>query len=299
MFLHEKRDGTCITCWFDGIDWRVSTLGTITPMKIGYNDFTFADLFKSAVGKSFFNLEKENTYIFELMSPYNRIVTDYGDSIIVSPLAVRNNKSGEYVIGYREFDIINLAPVHRISCYDLNIKNKEEMISFVENFQGNTSHFGKNPEGWVVYINDIPVAKVKNSRYLALHRFSDSDPLCSRNSLVDLFLAGGVDDVYSDLSPTMKAFCDSMGEFIRNNGADFIALCSSVKEKNPQTQKDYALLVKDTPFAAFMFKNKDFIMNNVVTIEDFTSFVRKDIPKTIYEQLKGLWVGPLLTQAVE
>src|SRR5690606_37726347 len=43
--LAEKADGTCIQMWSDGIKWRVSTLGAISPFIVHGGTLTFEQLF--------------------------------------------------------------------------------------------------------------------------------------------------------------------------------------------------------------------------------------------------------------
>ena len=294
LTLAEKKDGTCIQMWFDGKGWRISTLGCITTLNVGYTNLTFEQLFWMGVRNDLVHdLNEEYTYIFELTSPYNRIVTDYGDKIQVTLLSVRHNKTGNESrtiddVFARVEDRDDIFPVQRFTLKSLKINSKDELVSFVEETSNNDS-YGKNPEGWVVYHNTQPVAKVKNNKYLALHRFSGGDSLCSRNSLVELFLAGGIDDVYSDLIPTMKEFCDLMGEWLRNTYQEVSRICKEVKEKNPESQKDFALIVKGTPYSSFFFQNKDNILSGTITMDDFTDWIKTKTPSSIIETLKGLW----------
>lgn len=105
-FVFEKADGSLIKVyWSPATDrWEISTRsqafaegphaqgGTfrewvLRAMNLSESEFQFC---MSNVG------DKDCTYIMEYCSPYNRIVTPYENDIMIL-LAVRNNKTGEYI----------------------------------------------------------------------------------------------------------------------------------------------------------------------------------------------------------
>lgn len=40
-------------------------------------------------------LDKDNTYMFELLSPYNKVIIDYGDEPTLKLIGVKNNITGK------------------------------------------------------------------------------------------------------------------------------------------------------------------------------------------------------------
>jgi hypothetical protein len=294
MRLLEKVDGSCLQIYFFNGKWRVSTLGTIDTMAVGESGKTFEEMFWEIVDNQTIDVfNRELTYVFEFCSPYNRIVTDYGSKPFVKLLFVRSNKSGEYLDDksvYRISYTLNVARPVEFSMQ--TVHNFDSLNNLIERISDDDS-LGKNPEGLVIYINGVPSGKVKTQKYLALHRLGGGDPLCSRNNLIDLFLAGAIDDVYGDLLPEMKAFCDAMGEWSRKSTDEFLTLARSVRERNPETQKDYALLVKDSPYASLFFMHKEKVLNGTFTLEDFTIWVRTRKPSGVIETLKTLWRSSL------
>lgn len=295
MKLREKADGTCIQVYSHKGKVRVSTLGTITTMDVGYSGITFEKLFWNSVKnkEDFINGFNEYfTYLFELCTPYNQIVTTYGKDPVVFLLAVRNNVTGKVFNVFDDNSIHGFKAPAEVDPVEMGFEWRQDFINFVES-ESESDKYGKNPEGWIIYLDGAPVAKMKNSRYLALHRFSGGDPLCSRNSLIDLFLAGGIDDVYGDLLEPMQEYCDNMGAWLRESFQDVSDLCKEIHEKQPETQKDYAMMVVKNPYSAFFFGNKDIVMAGEATPEVFSTWVKVNKPKGVIEKLKKLWVHGL------
>jgi hypothetical protein len=76
----------------------VSTNGVIYAEFAECTDrLSFYDVFTEAaanVGLDYFKLNKENTYIFELVSKYNRVVIDYNTEPTLYHIGTRNNVTG-------------------------------------------------------------------------------------------------------------------------------------------------------------------------------------------------------------
>ena len=96
----EKVDGSIMKVyWYDG-RWCLATNSTInadnTP--VSNTDKTFGGLFREAAenqGLDFDVLDKNKTYIFELTSPYNKVVVDYGETPKIWHLGTRDNITGQ------------------------------------------------------------------------------------------------------------------------------------------------------------------------------------------------------------
>ena len=105
--VEEKIDGSLIKVWNYGGKWIISTNGTIFAHKanigsdneneiqtdIKYN--SFGELFEEAAAKTKLDLTSLNpqfTYMFELVSPYNRVVVPY-ESIDLYHIGTRDNVS--------------------------------------------------------------------------------------------------------------------------------------------------------------------------------------------------------------
>jgi hypothetical protein len=100
--VEEKVDGSLIKLWHDRNQWIVSTNGTIFAEKATLgpqgdangNDYhNFAKLFKIAAdnaGLNIHSLDCRYTYMFEVCSPYNRVVVPH-EEIKLYHIGTRDN----------------------------------------------------------------------------------------------------------------------------------------------------------------------------------------------------------------
>lgn len=211
VFL-EKLDGTLGIVYFDFHQnaWHVATRSVPEanlPID-GFGQYTFRTLFEkclaetlrenvqdeSSFAKLFSNfcnesLDKENTYLFEITTPLNRIVVDYKE-YRVSLLGVRNTSTG------KEHDPSGFLPsIPKPKTYSFG--SLQEMLDFVSTL---------NPlehEGFVVRDRSFQRIKVKNPGYLAYNRVRDS-AMKSPRALMEIILLGKYDDVFSLLPPHIQ-----------------------------------------------------------------------------------------------
>jgi hypothetical protein len=91
--LVEKADGTCIQLYYDGKFWRASTLGSITPTEINDTGKAFDVLFWEMFGDNVSDADIGFTFVFELCSWHNRIVSKYPTPRLYF-LGARDNSNG-------------------------------------------------------------------------------------------------------------------------------------------------------------------------------------------------------------
>ena len=226
--FYEKLDGTCCILWFNPItsEWCVATRAVPLadkPMS-GFEDMTFSGLFKKALRETLIrfnngwgfldeqncfnlwtaaNLNNQETYVFELTTPLNRIVVNYAE-YTVWLLGYRNTQSGqEYEID--QFgDFYNGVP----TCPSHKLNNLEELLSFV----GSKAPFEQ--EGVVVCDNQFRRFKVKSLAYMAYNRVRDSAANSPR-ALVELILTEKLDDVMPVLEPYIQEQAVKLQDSIR------------------------------------------------------------------------------------
>ena len=173
--IQEKVDGSIIKYWFDkgfGI-WRFSTNGMICP------DNKFSGLLEVARITANLRdelLDRNCTYIFELISPRNQIVIKYNITTLVH-LGVRNNITGEEspaggigVESPKEYHIDNVS-------LDTCIQLVESL-----NDENTVTH-----EGFVVVDKDWHRVKVKSPEYLLLHKQIGNRTFAKRDCLDLIF----------------------------------------------------------------------------------------------------------------
>lgn len=258
--LVQKADGSAIQMYFWRGEWRISTLGKIIPCRVSDYGFTFAELFMKLFGEE--ALAKANPdfcYFHELCTNYNIIVTHYPEDSIFLLLA-RNVRTGEYMstaeLDKAAEDFNELRP-HRLKVSELPLTEKtlEALEMFVEEM-ATDPRYGQNPEGFVLS-NPVPVGKMKNQRYLVLHRLiGGGDKGHTVNNLLDMFFAGIIDDFYSDLTEMQKNAIEALRTKIIGYNArieEFLQSCNL----GEIDRKAFALKVNELEdlkrFSGYMF----------------------------------------------
>lgn len=164
--------------WFDKGDWHWSTNGNIDAdeTEFSMNDLsqvhcpckTFGELIRTAVNYKdldFNNLNKNFTYMFELVSPYTKIVIPYSETKLYH-LATRDNTTFEEL----ETDIgVEKPKSYNISTVDDCVLAAEKLSS--------------DYEGFVVVDKNYNRIKIKNPKYLMMHRMASNNSLSIKNIL--------------------------------------------------------------------------------------------------------------------
>jgi len=215
--FYEKMDGTLCIVYFDDIkgEWHVATRSVPEanlPVD-GFGDFTFRTLFEKAlgetVGKDFVtwsgeHLHRDVTYMFELTTPLNRIVVDYG-GYGVTLLGARKSATGE------ELDPAFVqAQVKTPTAERYRFGSVSELVDFVSD-RDPTKH-----EGIVVCDHLYRRVKIKNAAYVALGKIRDR-AASSPRALLEIVLQGKDDDVASLLPDHLVSYMEE----IKNNLRDW------------------------------------------------------------------------------
>lgn len=296
----EKADGTCIQTYFDDKQdkWRISTLGTITTQSFDQAfrpNETFADLFLKTVKViNWDRFDKGYTYLFELCTHDNRIITQYITDVLYI-VAVREKHYGIYKTD-QEVDELWLdmtedgsnvkRPVMKFLS-DLNLNNFSEVVNWVED-QAEGSQYGKYPEGFVIYRGGVPVAKLKNKKYLAAFHVSGGNKGHAKNSIIDQIFTGNLDDVYAMMIPELQQFADKIKGQVVKLGVEILEVSREIGKENCPTQKDYALAVQrychNRLLQPFLYQNKLAAMSGGNINELFTIWIKDN-----YKRFLDLW----------
>jgi hypothetical protein len=273
--VQEKVDGTLIIMYFYDGEWQIATRGS--PDASGpVGDFPwiedgvsvpliFSRLFwnscehcmqgLSITGK--FNINY--TYLWELTSPYNRIVCDYTktemlESIneLVDVTGYANDGSRITLIGIRnnfteqELNLIQERTDVRYVVKEFPLTNLEEVIQAASKL---------NPlkmEGYVVVDKNFYRIKIKSPAYIAIHHIRDGNP---RKRLMEIIQAGESDEMLSykilDEWPAEKAMYLEMKEKV-----DKLVLTAELfydTIKDIEIQKDFALKAVENQLSGVLF----------------------------------------------
>ena len=274
--VEEKIDGSLIKVWnYDG-KWVISTNGTIFAHKANIgsdtdNEMTvdttytnFGDLFEAAAAKielAITSLNPQYTYMFELVSPYNRVVVPY-EIIDLYHIGTRDN------ISLKELEIdIGIKKPKTYQCD--NISDLIEMASKLRYCE----------EGYVVKDSDYKRIKVKSPAYVAVSNLING---MNEKRLVELLRTNEVGEFltyfpeYQPHIETLKQKIDCLVEYLNSIIQDKI---TSVYYK---TRKDFAEMATKTKYPAFFFVYYD---GKVKTPQEWIWSLTND---KIVEQLEKL-----------
>jgi hypothetical protein len=257
--FYEKLDGTLCIVYFNSFlsEWCVATRSVPLADKpmTGWDDLTFRGLFEKALRDTLVRndmvepdidagycfdcwtdakLDVNNTYMFELTTPLNRIVVNYPVSTVWL-LGIRNTRTGE------EQFVDDLGPTFQgvPVCPSHKLNNLEELLAFV----GSKAPFEQ--EG-VVIRNGNKRVKAKSLAYMAYNRVRDSAANSPR-AIVELILTEKLDDVLPVLEPYVQEQAvklqDGIRVLFRNTENIYQELLASVQgQDNPR--KAFALAVQ-------------------------------------------------------
>lgn len=257
MKAYEKLDGTMISVYYDRLfnRWCVSTRGVpeaadivIALNNVVTEDKTFYDLFIDAILEStnnkkhkcynlqefceYNNFSQMNTYVFELTSPYNKVIVDY-KSCNVTLTAVRNNESGF------EIDIEKLVlDIDRPQCYYL--KDFPELISLAN------SHSGEDFEGFVVLDANFNRLKIKNINWIEANKsknYIENIISSKRNVLIAIF-KGILDDVLPFLDIKTRTIVEKLSLDVKTLFEKSEAQYSLLNEVCGNDMKSFAIILK-------------------------------------------------------
>ena len=247
----EKIDGSLIGVWYDNnTGWHVSTSGNIdaedAPIDTGEYK-SYRDIFNLAWDDNFFDmLSKDCTYMFELVSPFTKLVVPYKETKLYL-LAIRNN------ITLEEFDRSYLSIIaeqlfgDKISVpKSYMCKNIEEIQNAVNKLTDNDENF----EGFVLCDKNFNRIKLKSAIYTNLF-FIRGEGVFSNKKILKLIMDEQDDDVIAYFPEYKEQF-----DRIRRGLSLFITHLKSLLSDG---EKLYKLDKKEFADNIKLYKNKDIL----------------------------------------
>lgn len=205
-YVMEKLDGSLIKLWFDNGSWHWSTNSTIDAEKAPLNNNEFKNYFQLieyAVSGDFsflHELDKKVCYMFELTSPYNKVVVDYKETYLNLIGARRMDNLQEYnfddlekiyTIVFRDRKEFKLPKTYVFLSLDQCIKTTQKMSS--------------DEEGFVAVDNNFNRMKIKSKEWLKAAKLKNNGVVtCSR--VIEMMRNGTLDD--------FKAYCPEHVDFV-------------------------------------------------------------------------------------
>lgn len=256
---YEKIDGSLIKIYnWEGV-WYVSTRGTaFAESKVNGWDLTFKDMvFKALQVESEYEFQDKcdswlnptSTYISEITGIENRVVTRY-NGYTLWLLAERENSTGMY------FDVPKII-VDNVGFYQPKYFEFNSIESCIET----AKHLPDLQEGYVIYEKRIPVCKVKSPAYVAVHHIRGEG--LNPKRIAELV-------VINEHEEYLKYFPEDEKFFTPYIDALEFQLKSAqhhyYKHKDIENQKEFALEVKDYPYAALLFQARKMKEDNIKKI---------------------------------
>ena len=240
----EKVDGSLIKVYYYN-GWRVGTNSTIDAddAKLLAPPYeTFMDLFSAAAdicGLDYNKLDPHYTYIFELRSPYNKVVVPYEDIRIIH-IGTRNNITCEEV----EVDIGIEKP-------------KQYMLSSLDDCIAMAATFDFTKEGFVVVDKDYHRVKVKSEDYVRVHRLANNGSITLERA-IDLIRMNELEE-FLVYCPQYTGFINDVCHRFNKFYSDiyFNVNMALIEKMDCETRKDFAAVAKTFKYPMVWFKVYD------------------------------------------
>lgn len=277
----EKVDGSLIKIWYDE-RWHISTNGTINAFKAEMNNVkfqTYGDLFLQCFNMNsedrvvgfFFNihptgellnflesLNKNYTYMFELVGPYNRVVIPYKETKL-------------YFLGLRNEDGM-VKPFHqcpaivtKMRTYGVDTPKVYHLRSLEQCIEA-TQELPWDEEGYVV--DDIKGnrVKIKSPAYVTAHYVRTTRAITER-VLIQIILSNEIEEflIYAeDYREELFSVKRAMEVFEL-----YHEIClEEIKDKDFINRKEFAFEVQKYPIYVrpYLFLNFD----RTITFKEYT-----------------------------
>lgn len=186
----SKEDGSLIVMYNFNNQWNVSTRGSFANQEICEGGPRWDDLVFSLLKDRMEYLIPTETYIFELCSLYNKVVTEYKTPTLYL-LSVFETKTGmEYSSTYTDVTAV-LIDIKRPEKFQFT--SIEEVKSYITALE----ELDPTQEGLVLKDCNRLRIKIKSKLYLSLHQLKGNGSIICTKNIVPFILAGEIDEVLS------------------------------------------------------------------------------------------------------
>lgn len=292
--VQDKIDGSIVKMWFDNGKWAFSTNSMIYADKAIANAMTgetFMDIIEKA--DNFHGLEKANnilnkncTYIFELVSPETQVVVRY-DKPHLYHIGTRNNVTGQELITDIGIEKPKEYPLKSLGdCINAAIKLNQSKDGEVHKV---------SKEGYVVVDGNWNRIKVKSPDYLMLHHLS-SNANFSKERIVGLIRnkemsVADICEEFPNFAHYFKYYDFKVSELEYQANA-FCDLTKRIYEEYSHDRKAVALIIKNHRLAPIGFMCLDSEKSGKEILSEMQiSRYCKYIPDYQPERLSKLFYG--------
>lgn len=245
----DKLDGSLIKIFYWKNAWRIQTRHSFADSKIQEQPYTWEALVRKCLNNTDFWKFEESfrhvTFVCELCSPYNQVVTFYPEPIIylLSGFERSTELDDEVVDGIAKD--LKIARPQQHLFYSLS-----DAQSYIEE----QAKLDKTFEGVVLKDDSGLRLKVKSPQYLALSRMFCNGNLFLEKNLVPLVMDGEVDEV-AVYFPEVMQKAEVVKKKIEEAWQEVDNLWFCYHDE--KSKKKFALAVKDSPFCGVLFAAYD------------------------------------------
>lgn len=269
--VFEKMDGSLgILFHYEG-DWIFASRGSFTSDQAVWGTNKLKEWFGDDLSLNW--MGKDDTFIFEIIYPENRIVCNYGDDEDLVLLSVIDTETGEE-LSYEDITEIYRKYFRIVKRYDgFSTLDVTELRDFEED----------NREGFVVrYSNGFRV-KVKFKEYCRLHRIITN---VSTKSIWEALKNG------DGLEGIIDSVPDEFFNWVKETKRDLLQEYDTIERdalkefwriyivENKTLKKDFTLVAKDYKYSGILFKLYDGTDKNGDPV-DYSNYIWKLI-KPVY-----------------
>lgn len=255
----EKIDGSILGLYWNKYEnnWNWSTNGTINAREAPC-DSLFSKNFHEIIQKAdnlkdidFDNLNKDWTYIFELVGPENKVVVNYPKTQLYH-IGTRDNLTGLEM----EVDIgIQKPKTYPLHTFDDCLKAVKELNADIDMKANGSSEL---KEGFVVVDGNYHRCKVKAIEYLNLHHFANG-VIYNKDKIISLlktddFNLNEIVQNYPDYKEVFDYYKDEM-ERVEKEAQNLIDYARATFKSNGGSKKDLAAAILESPYSNLGFKS--------------------------------------------
>ncbi len=253
----EKSDGSLIKMWNYEGTIGISTNGTIDASDAGlqlpyineggfeisdYFDLVFDTLRKMNIEMDNFNIEEGETAIFELCTPYNRVVVPHKDFKLYY-LASRISDTG---VEFRNHTISGIFPMPKM----FKAGNLDGIVEMVKELP-------YDEEGYVIVDSYCNRIKVKSPAYIAIHHLK-GEGVPSKKRMLDLIRSGEHEEFLNYFPEFKDVYWEVHGKWLDFKNRLFLDLEEYEKHYRDVDRKTLALwATKETQLPGLIFSIAD------------------------------------------
>lgn len=237
----EKIDGSLIKFFYDNEEWHIATNGQIDAFEISINDegLTFGDLvFKALGGQEQFSkltylLDRNFTYMFELVSPITQVVIHYPNTQL-------------YYLGARDMITMRedrLKDNSIMAKFGIKQPKYYATIHDIDECIRNANEMSKDNEGFVVVDNCYNRIKVKSPEYLRAAKLNNNNRITIKR-VVEMMREEQLDDFIA-YCPQHEEVVNKVIGALKEMEEECAKEWEEVKEFAHKEKKEFVSIVKD------------------------------------------------------